>query len=66
MLHAFRWLYFSNWLRGDIVQYDISDPANPKFASRIWIGGVARKGGKYEVRTAWLLHCLQARTVVAV
>ena len=44
-----RWLYFSNWLRGDIVQYDISDPGNPRFAARIFLGGVARKGGEYEV-----------------
>ena len=38
-------LYFSNWLRGDLVQYDISDPTNPRFASRIWLGGVVRAGG---------------------
>ena len=24
-----RFLYFSNWLHGDLRQYDISDPANP-------------------------------------
>ena len=35
-----KFLYFSNWLRGDIVQYDISDPQKPRFASRIWVGGV--------------------------
>ena len=46
---AHRWLYFSNWLRGDICQYDISDPAKPKFAARLFLGGIARKGGKYEV-----------------
>lgn len=39
-----KWLYFSNWLRGDIAQYDISDPANPKFVSRMWVGGLIRKG----------------------
>ena len=44
-----RWLYFSNWLRGDIVQYDISDPTKPRFASRLFLGGIARKGGEYEV-----------------
>ena len=44
------WLYFSNWLRGDLVQYDISDPANPRFASRIWLGGViAASQGKVKV-----------------
>ena len=25
-----RLLYFSNWLHGDLRQYDVSDPANPK------------------------------------
>ena len=42
-------LYFSNWLRGDLVQYDISDPAHPRLASRIWLGGVARAGGAIKV-----------------
>ena len=35
-----RFLYFSNWLHGDIRQYDISDPANPKLAGQVWCGGV--------------------------
>ena len=34
-----RYLYFSNWLRGDICQYDISDPAAPKLAGQIFLGG---------------------------
>jgi hypothetical protein len=25
-----RFLYFSNWLHGDLRQYDISDPAHPR------------------------------------
>ncbi|MHC4176767.1 MAG: selenium-binding protein SBP56-related protein, partial [Planctomycetota bacterium] len=45
-----RWLYFSNWLHGDVRQYDISDPWRPKLAGRIWLGGVLDKerriGGK--------------------
>lgn len=44
-----RFLYFSNWLRGDIVQYDISDPANPRLAGRVWVGGLIRKGGPLKV-----------------
>lgn len=44
-----RFLYFSNWLRGDLVQLDISDPENPKVASRIWLGGVIRKGSPVKV-----------------
>jgi hypothetical protein len=29
----------SNWLRGDLNVYDISDPDAPKFLSRVWLGG---------------------------
>ncbi len=39
-------------LRGDIVQYDITDPENPKLAGRVWLGGCCRKGGPYKV---WVL-----------
>jgi selenium-binding protein 1 len=35
-----RFLYFSNWLHGDLRQYDISDPANPRLTGRLWLGGV--------------------------
>ena len=35
-----RFLYFSNWLHGDIRQYDVSDPANPKLTGQVWLGGV--------------------------
>ena len=38
-----RWLYFSNWLHGDIRQYDISDPAKPKLTGQVWLGGVLGK-----------------------
>jgi selenium-binding protein 1 len=44
-----RYLYFSNWLRGDLVQYDISDPEHPRFVSRLWLGGLIRKGGGIKV-----------------
>ncbi|DBA86469.1 hypothetical protein WJX79_005001 [Trebouxia sp. C0005] len=44
-----KFLYFSNWLRGDIVQYDITDPENPKLAGRVWLGGCCRSGGPYKV-----------------
>lgn len=41
-----RWLYFSNWLHGDIRQYDVSDPAKPKLTGQVWLGGVlGAKGG---------------------
>lgn len=35
-----RWLYFSNWLHGDVRQYDIRDPLKPKLAGQVWCGGV--------------------------
>jgi selenium-binding protein 1 len=35
-----RFLYFSNWLHGDIRQYDISDPAHPTLTGQVWCGGV--------------------------
>ena len=38
-----RWLYFSNWLHGDVRQYDVSDPAKPKLAGQLWLGGVLGK-----------------------
>ncbi|GIS11336.1 MAG: hypothetical protein CM15mP115_04870 [Alphaproteobacteria bacterium] len=34
-----RFLYFCNWLHGDIRQYDISDPHNPKLTGQVWMGG---------------------------
>ncbi|CAL2039225.1 unnamed protein product [Caenorhabditis brenneri] len=34
-----RFLYVSCWLHGDIRQYDISDPVNPKLNSQVYIGG---------------------------
>jgi selenium-binding protein 1 len=42
-----RWLYFSNWLHGDIRQYDVRDPAHPKLKGRIWLGGVT--GRKWDI-----------------
>lgn len=38
-----RFLYFSNWLHGDLRQYDVSDPENPKLTGQIWLGGVLGK-----------------------
>ena len=39
-----RYLYLANWLHGDIRQYDISDPAQPKLMGQVWCGGVLGKG----------------------
>jgi methanethiol oxidase len=35
-----RFLYMSNWLHGDLRQYDISDPANPRLTGQLWLGGL--------------------------
>lgn len=41
-----RWLYFSNWLHGDIRQYDIRDPSKPKLTGQVWVGGLFGKTRK--------------------
>jgi selenium-binding protein 1 len=38
-----RFLYFCNWLHGDIRQYDISDPSKPRFTGQVWMGGLLNK-----------------------
>jgi selenium-binding protein 1 len=38
-----RFLYLSNWLHGDLRQYDISDRKNPKLTGQLWLGGVLGK-----------------------
>jgi len=38
-----RYLYFSNWLHGDMRQYDISDRARPKLVGQVWVGGLIGK-----------------------
>jgi selenium-binding protein 1 len=31
-------------LHGDVRQYDVSDPAHPRLAGRLWLGGVLEDG----------------------
>ena len=38
-----KFLYFSNWLHGDIRQYDISNPNKPILKGQVWIGGLLNK-----------------------
>ena len=38
-----RYLYFANWLHGDVRQYDVSDPAEPRLTGQLWLGGVLGK-----------------------
>jgi methanethiol oxidase len=35
-----RFLYVSNWLHGDLRQYDVSDPRAPRLTGRLQLGGV--------------------------
>jgi methanethiol oxidase len=35
-----RYLYCSNWLHGDLRQYDIADPAHPRLHGQVWLGGL--------------------------
>lgn len=39
-----RFLYFSNWLHGDVRQYNIEDPKNPVLTGQVWVGGLIKKG----------------------
>jgi selenium-binding protein 1 len=39
-----QWLYLSNWIQGDIRQYNISDPFNPILTGQAYIGGSLRGG----------------------
>jgi len=35
-----KYLYLSNWLHGDIRQYDISNPSSPLLTGQVWCGGL--------------------------
>jgi len=39
-----KYLYLSNWLKGEIHQYDITDPSKPRLAGNIKCGGVGVDG----------------------
>lgn len=45
-----RFLYLSNWLHGDIHQYDISDPLKPKLTGQVWVGGLLGKSSELKGR----------------
>lgn len=45
-----RYLYFSNWLHGDIRQYDISNPAHPQLTGQVWCGGLLGRGSEVNGR----------------
>ncbi|MEH2315628.1 selenium-binding family protein [Nostoc sp.] len=43
-----RYIYFSNWLHGDIRQYNISDPAHPRLTDQVWCGGLQGLSGEVQ------------------
>jgi len=45
-----KYVYFSNWLQGDIRQYDISDPHKPKLVGQVYLGGVVRSDGTVKLK----------------
>jgi len=38
-----RFLYVSCWCTGEFIQYDVSDPANPKKTGSVHLGGIVRR-----------------------
>lgn len=44
-----KYLYLSNWLHGDVRQYDISDRKNPKLTGQVFLGGSLLKDSKIRV-----------------
>lgn len=44
-----KYLYFSNWLHGDVRQYDITDRANPKLVGQVFLGGSILIDSKVQV-----------------
>ena len=38
-----RFLYFCNWLHGDIRQYDITNPHLPILTGQVWMGGLLNR-----------------------
>ncbi|MBA0681371.1 hypothetical protein Goari_023181 [Gossypium aridum] len=46
-----RFLYFANWLHGDVRQYNIEDPKNPVLVGQVWVGGLIQKGSPVEAMT---------------
>ena len=44
-----RFLYFCNWLHGDIRQYDITDRSKPRLVGQIFLGGSIQNDGPVKV-----------------
>ncbi|KAK7886196.1 hypothetical protein WMY93_025817 [Mugilogobius chulae] len=52
-----RFLYFSNWLHGDIRQYDITDRHKPRLVGQVFLGGSLVKDGPVKVLHDPENHC---------
>jgi len=59
-----RFLYFSNWVHGDIRQYDITDTRNPKLVGQVWLGGSICKGEGVTVTEDKELKAQPERTTI--
>jgi methanethiol oxidase len=44
-----KYLYMSNWLHGDVRQYDITNRANPKLVGQLFLGGSILSDGNVKV-----------------
>nr|XP_060614062.1 methanethiol oxidase-like [Anolis sagrei ordinatus] len=52
-----QFLYCSNWLHGDVRQYDITDPHCPKLVGQVFLGGSLVKAGPVTVLEDPELDC---------
>lgn len=44
-----KYLYFNNWLHGDVRQYDITNPSKPKLVGQLFLGGKLFKDGPIKI-----------------
>ncbi|KAK7582755.1 hypothetical protein V9T40_014200 [Parthenolecanium corni] len=44
-----KYLYFNNWLHGDVRQYDITNPSKPKLVGQLFLGGKLLKDGPIKI-----------------
>lgn len=44
-----KWLYMNNWFHGDIRQYDISNPDEPKLKGQLFLGGIANRASNARI-----------------
>ncbi|XP_006036308.1 methanethiol oxidase isoform X1 [Alligator sinensis] len=52
-----RFLYFNNWIHGDLRQYDISNTRKPKLVGQVFLGGSIIRGGPVTVLEDPELQC---------